>query len=421
MEDVELIQAARAGSVEEVRHLLEHFSFDVPTLSWALRTAYEEGMLSVVTILVNHTVLKNNAKELNFALAQASSFSQWEIVKWLIENTTADVNCAETSGGNTIISNVINNMESLIRAATEGRVSEVRRLSEHFTDDDTVLSTVLNKACQVGQLSVVIWMVEHAILRLPWLTAVKILTEALATASKHGQLNVIGWLAQHQALENDSYALSVALEQAHAHSIWKVVRWLLSRTIVNVNTNTIIHDVIMSSNSSDNKLISSVSRGDMGEVCKLVYMYDVDINVQDDFGNTPLRWACLSGNSDILGVLLLAAADETISNQWGKTPAQEAASLRRENMLKLLDVDNEWKLLARTLRLRRRCAMQVMMSLVKWELKQRNGMWKLTAKKVHLLLLSTMTAYRYRKHYSRMYKPRVEESEYKPAIKKRKM
>lgn len=99
MENVELIQEARAGSVDKVKHLLANFSFDVPTLSWALHIACEEGMLSIVTILVNHTVLKNNAEEINYALAQASSFSQWEIVKWLIENTTADVNCAETSGG----------------------------------------------------------------------------------------------------------------------------------------------------------------------------------------------------------------------------------------------------------------------------------------------------------------------------------
>lgn len=315
-------------------------------------------------------------------------------------------------------------MESLIRAATEGRVSEVCRLSEHFVYDETALSTALNKACQVGQLPVVAWMVEHAILRLPRLTAVKILTEALATASKHGQLNVVGWLAQHPELMHDSYALSVAFEQAHAHSTWEVVRWLLSRTTVNINlndlkTNTIIHDVIMSSNYSDHELISSVSRGDMGEVCRLVYICNADIDEQDDFGNTPLRWACLSGNSDILGVLLLAGANEKISNQWGKTPAQEAASLRRENMLKLLDIDNDWKLSVRTLRLRRRSAVQLMMSLVKWKLKQTNGTWRLPTTKVHLLLLSTVTAYR--NNYSLIYNPSVEALEYKLAIKKHKM
>ena len=48
------------------------------------------------------------------------------------------------------------------------------------------------------------------------------------------------------------------------------------------------------------------------------------INVQDNAGYTPLHYACYLGHSDIVKTLMLAGADETITNNYWRTPARVA-------------------------------------------------------------------------------------------------
>jgi hypothetical protein len=69
---------------------------------------------------------------------------------------------------------------------------------------------------------------------------------------------------------------------------------------------------------------------DVTELCRLVYVCGEDVNVQANFdGNTLLHTACDADDSDIVGALLLAGADETITNDDGQTPVQLAVEYRR--------------------------------------------------------------------------------------------
>ena len=65
----------------------------------------------------------------------------------------------------------------------------------------------------------------------------------------------------------------------------------------------------------------------MTKVLSLVYVRGHKMNVQDNYGDTPLHWACSNGHSDIVETLMLAGADETITNDDGETPAQVAESV----------------------------------------------------------------------------------------------
>jgi hypothetical protein len=101
---------------------------------------------------------------------------------------------------------------------------------------------------------------------------------------------------------------------------------------------------------------------------------DNDVNLQDNsfISDTPLHEACRSGYSNIVGALLLVGADDTIANDRKETPAQELSTWKDATvqMLALLDVSNQWKMLVRLYRLRRHIAARVMLTLIKFEVAQ---------------------------------------------------
>ena len=82
----------------------------------------------------------------------------------------------------------------------------------------------------------------------------------------------------------------------------------------------------------------------MTEVMKLTYNYSYShvVNLQTDDGNTPLHLACYYGDSKIIEALMLAGADETITNDNCQTPAKRAIAERHEKVLKLLDRSSLW-------------------------------------------------------------------------------
>lgn len=175
--------------------------------------------------------------------------------------------------------------DELWHAAEEGRVRDVSRLSTHFTGD-------------VGTLS-----------------------EALYRSRRSGQLNVVTWLVEYTVLRDNGECLGYALVMACIGRQWNIVRWLVNNIQLDVNyadedsINSILHYVI--SFNTTNLLLQSTSN--MTELCRLVYVCDEDINVQDDYDEyTPLHTACYNNNSDTVGALLLAGSDETITNGWGK-------------------------------------------------------------------------------------------------------
>ncbi len=117
-------------------------------------------------------------------------------------------------------------------------------------------------------------------------------------------------------------------------------------------------------------------------------MYGDNVNEQNNRGDTSLHWACsIINDKKYRGDLLLAGADETITNDDGLTPAHVVASANERNgkLLELLDVSNGWKMLVRSRRLRRRTAVQVMMTLVKWKVKHRRSKLKREKLKMHLV------------------------------------
>lgn len=58
------------------------------------------------------------------------------------------------------------------------------------------------------------------------------------------------------------------------------------------------------------------------EAIKTLLLHDVDINLQDNDGWTPLHLAVQSRRTDVVRLLLMKGADKTLKNQDGLTPLE---------------------------------------------------------------------------------------------------
>jgi ankyrin repeat protein len=171
--------------------------------------------------------------------------------------------------------------EELITAAREGRVDDVSRLLTEFSDDEQVKSETLSRACWDGQWDVVRWMIEHS--------------------------------------EVD---VNIALTNHYPNT-----------------ADTVLHCVIWYNKHHWTPLHRACARGDDKEVYRLIYDCGHNINVQNNVGYTPLHWACWYGHSDVIVTLMLAGADETVTNDMRDTPALLAEGRDHKDVLKLLDRD----------------------------------------------------------------------------------
>jgi ankyrin repeat protein len=223
-------------------------------------------------------------------------------------------------------------------------------------------------------LNVVSWLVEHTVLR----DDGRRLGRALVWACRSGRLNVVTWLVEHTALRDDSERLEEAMVWACKSAEWNIVKWLVINTQVQVDVN---HCSVLISNRIMHHVISFNTNTlswlrELPELCRRVFMCGEDVNVQDNYnGDTLLHKTCSNAESDSAGALLLAGADEAITNDSGQTPVQVAAIKGHVDLWSLLDVSSEWKLLVRSHRLRRRTAIRVMMTLIKWRVQQTRNMW----------------------------------------------
>ena len=75
----------------------------------------------------------------------------------------------------------------------------------------------------------------------------------------------------------------------------------------------------------------------VAKVLTLVYVKRHKVNLQDNYGKSHQQIACSYNRSNIVETLLLAEADEIITNESWKTLARVAQIINHNELLKLLD------------------------------------------------------------------------------------
>src|SRR5579863_1991842 len=91
-----------------------------------------------------------------------------------------------------------------------------------------------------------------------------------------------------------------------------------------------------SSAVSSEKLFAAVKSNNVDEVKDLVYNQHVNTNVRDSDGNTPLMFAALQGDHDIVKFLLGVGADPKARSKDGTMPLITAAMSGNRETLDLL-------------------------------------------------------------------------------------
>ena len=239
----------------------------------------------------------------------------------------------------------------LIDAAMYGRFVEVIKLSRKLSNDVWVLNQALGWSCIKGHLNVVKWLVGHTAANVNYSMGVHGTPLTLACVNDH--LDIVKYLVEtcHADVNLPTTEGYTSLTKACHYVCMSMSMYLLcevSDLDVNIankrNGNTALHLAVWRSKGyGDTQLHKACNIGDVTEVLSLVYVRGHKINVQANTGNTPLHFACFNNHSDIVETLMLAGADETITNDRGKTPAQVAVSAGHSKLLELLDRDSLWQ------------------------------------------------------------------------------
>ena len=251
-----------------------------------IKEAARKGNLAIVKRYSNK--FSDEFFLLSEALIESCMHGHLNVVKWLVENTAADVNFS-------------------------GRVKGTNVPKEEIN----YYYTPLTAACSYGHFAIVKYLVEtsRVLVNLPDL---KYNYTPLLRACIDGNMQVL------------KYLLCIASDIG-----------------VNISDNvygqTALHYAISCCSDSRTQLHEACIAGDLNEVRRLELSSPHLINVQDNSGQTPLHWACYYGHEDIVISLMFAGADETIANIDRKTPSQWAKNRGHNKLLKLLDRNSIWE------------------------------------------------------------------------------
>ena len=89
-------------------------------------------------------------------------------------------------------------------------------------------------------------------------------------------------------------------------------------------------------NQDEETLLDASIFGD-DDIVEKILEKNIDINIQDDAGNTALILAAMEGHTKVVALLLQSDADKSIVNKHGKNALFYARQKNHRNIIRLLE------------------------------------------------------------------------------------
>lgn len=254
-----LIYALKAGEIDIAKKILEHNGHTQDSLSDALKIAVEKGYSEFVTLLLQKNVVVTESH-----LIQAMDADDADIVEALLNYQPFVVNPRDK-----------NLVEALTRAAEKNNYSIVKLFVDRKLDIGVVL--------------------------LPW-------------AASQGHFDIVKTI-----LARDDFDANTVFKDKHNYLTTLIktscpvtaLRLLECRKEVRVNDHVAC---------GDTALILAAGLHQKAVVANLLARSDIEIDAQNDVGDTALHWAAKTDNLSGVTDLLRHHANPNIQNKEGETP-----------------------------------------------------------------------------------------------------
>ena len=236
--------------------------------------------------------------------------------------------------------------KKFVKSSSDGQLAKVIKLSSKFGDSVEILNEAVVAACTTGHIEVVMWLLEHT-------AADKTGILTLARACRSNRLDIVKYLVEKHRVDDvnvpDGDDFTPLIDACYRVNMSTSLYLLRKVNDLDVNCttgkelNTALHYTIWCSKNNGNTILHRVCECGIfhaSEVLRFLYVGSYSINEQNNNGDTPLHKACRNGISHIVETLILAGADETITNDDRKTPSQLAVSQGHNDLLKFFYVDS---------------------------------------------------------------------------------
>lgn len=354
--------ASANGSIKTVKHLVQNYNVKVNCKdrwgSTPLRDAQRYSRLSIIDYLKNHGAVLNYHEDDNIKFLDSCSKNHLESVNSYLKSGL-DINIQDYDGRTGLHIAICNGFKQLAQFLINENID--------FNIKDRWGNTAIDDGKRYKKYDLLEELftnqhIEFIEKNEGTTNNISTSNRELLLAAKEGNLTEIKRLyKKHVDLFSKDYDGRTALHIAATNGHLNIISYLLTKKNCNVNVqdnfnNTPLKDALENKHSQIAKILKEnggiLTNSNIGcELCNLVannkvsklnekILQGIDLNIPDYDGRTALHIACSVGNSKIVKLLIENGAKSNIKDKWGGTALDDAVKYNNNEIVKIITTND---------------------------------------------------------------------------------